>query len=330
MPGHDPSDSPPPFEIEPYARSFDEIPIPAPRRKFQDRIWLHVLLFVLTVFTTTSMGGLHYVGFAADFAAPVAMPPLGTLLLNGVWYSGTILLILGAHELGHYFACRYYQVDASLPFFIPAWGVLTGTFGAFIRIREPIASKRMVFDIGIAGPIAGFLFAVPALFVGVAMSRVAVLPPDFGGLELGEPLLFRGVSWLVWGSIPEGVSLNLHPVGFAAWFGLLATALNLFPIGQLDGGHIAYAVLGRRSTFLTLGMVLVTIGLTLFASLSWAAWTVLLLVMLFMFGPRHPPTLDEDQPLDGTRRWLALFALIVFLLCFTLNPIQPTEILRGG
>src|SRR5882724_10255632 len=126
------------------------------------------------------------------------------LLLRGFWYSATILAILGCHELGHYFACRYYDVDASLPYFLPVPPpMLSGTLGAFIRIREPIPSKRMLFDIGIAGPIAGFLVAVPALFIGVAMSHVAHLPADFSGLELGEPLLFKVAEWLFWGTIPD-------------------------------------------------------------------------------------------------------------------------------
>src|SRR6202030_1767126 len=180
----------------------------------------------------------------------------------GLWYSATILAILGCHEMGHYLACRYYDVDASLPFFLPAPLLLTGTFGAFIRIREPIPTKRMLFDIGIAGPIAGFVVAVPALFIGLWMSRLVQLPPDFSGVSLGEPLLFKLASQLVWGTTADTVSLNLHPIGFAAWFGLLATALNLFPIGQLDGGHISYAVLGRRSSYVTLVMIAVALALT--------------------------------------------------------------------
>ena len=138
-----------------------------------------------------------------------------------------------------------------MPFFLPFPVAITGTLGAFIRIREPIPTKRMLFDIGIAGPIAGFLVAVPALIIGISMSHVVRLPPNFSGWELGEPLLFKLVTKVFWGTIPDGFSLNMHPVGFAAWFGLLATALNLFPIGQLDGGHISYAVLGRRSTYVT-------------------------------------------------------------------------------
>jgi membrane-associated protease RseP (regulator of RpoE activity) len=294
-------------------------------RKFRDRRWLHLTLFALTLLSTTLVGVDHYLGYASDFGRqPVAFTP--GLIVHGFWYSTTILLILGAHELGHYLACRYYQVDASLPFFIPMPLVLTGTLGAFIRIREPIRTKRMLFDIGIAGPLAGFAFAVPALFAGIALSPVVRVPEDLAGFHLGEPLLFRAATWVTWGSIADGYSVNLHPMAFAAWFGLLATALNLFPIGQLDGGHISYAVLGRRSTVVTLGAIGAAIGLTFF-SMSWVVWTFLLIAMTLAMGPRHPRTIDEDIPLDRTRTWMAVLALLVFVLCFTPNPIEPTELL---
>jgi membrane-associated protease RseP (regulator of RpoE activity) len=297
-------------------------------RKFQDRVWLHWLLFLVTLGTTTLVGTAHYLAWQADYT-DLARPSSSALVLlaHGLWYSLTVLAILGCHELGHYFACRYYDVDASRPYFIPAPFILTGTFGAVIRIREPIPAKHMLFDIGIAGPIAGFLVAVPALFIGIALSHVARVPPDFVGIELGEPLLFRAAEWLIWGVPPDGYSLNLHPMAFAAWFGLLATALNLFPIAQLDGGHISYAVLGRRSTAVTFIFLGVALVLTYF-SLSWLVWTLLLVVMIFLVGPRHPRVFDEEQPLDRTRLWLALFALVMFVLCFTPAPIQPTELLR--
>ena len=242
-----------------------------PIAKFRDRVWLHVLLFVLTILSTMFAGAIAYAGFIDDFRGGTALPmPFASLFLRGLWYSATILAILGSHELGHYFACRYYDVDASLPFFIPVPFLLTGTMGAFIRIRERIPSKRMLFDIGIAGPIAGFVVAVPALIAGLAMSHVVKVPADASGmLELGEPILFKVASWLLWGTQPDGYSLNMHPMAFAAWFGLLATALNLFPIGQLDGGHISYSVLGPRwSTYVTFAMLAVAIGLAFFAA-SW-------------------------------------------------------------
>jgi membrane-associated protease RseP (regulator of RpoE activity) len=306
---------------------FDDSLTPAPflwesRPKFQDRTWLHVLLFVLTIASTTVAGVNAYLAFVADFAPLPGLPmPIGQLLVRGLWYGGTILMILGCHELGHYFACRYYDVDASLPFFIPFPFAITGTFGAFIRIREPIPTKRMLFDIGIAGPIAGFVIAVPVLFVGVAMSHVVRLPTNFVGFELGEPLLFKLATKMLWGTIQDGYSMNMHPMAFGAWFGLLATALNLFPIGQLDGGHISYAVLGRRSTYVTLTTVLISVMLAFFYS-SWIVWTGLMMVMLFMFGPHHPRVFDEHVPLDRTRMLLALVALVMFIVCFTPAPLE--------
>src|SRR4051812_5437810 len=282
---------------------------------------------MLTLASTTLVGAEQYLAFASDFNPIKQLPmPLAALYLRGFWYSATILLILGCHEMGHYLACRYYDVDASLPFFLPMPILMTGTFGAFIRIREPIPQKRMLFDIGIAGPIAGFLVAVPALIIGVAMSRVVAMPPNAGGMvELGEPLLFKLASWLFWGTPPTGYAVNMHPVAFAAWFGMLATALNLFPIGQLDGGHISYAVLGRRSTVVTLVMVGCLVGLT-FVSSSWIVWTVLTVGMLLVFGPRHPRTMDEEIPLDTGRLWLAAFAVLMFVLCFTPAPIEPSAL----
>ena len=299
------------------------------RSKFQDRVWLHVLLFALTIATTTLAGAGHYVTFLDDFRGSGALPmPFVALLVRGFWYSGTILAILGCHELGHYFACRDYDVDASLPFFIPVPFLLTGTMGAFIRIREQIPSKRMLFDIGIAGPIAGFIVAVPALFIGLALSHVVRLPANSSDLmELGEPLLFKFGSWLLWGTQPQGYSVNMHPMAFAAWFGMLATALNLFPIGQLDGGHVSYAVLGPRwSTYITFATVGVAMILAYFAS-SWIIWTVMIVAMLFTFGPRHPRVFDEDVPLDRGRLLLALVAVVMFILCFTPAPIRPMELI---
>ena len=288
--------------------------------------WRHILLFLLTVATTTLVGAEHFRAFSIDFGARAADSVSWRAILNGLWYSASILGILGAHEFGHYYACRYYNVDASLPYFLPAPLPLTGTLGAFIRIRQTIPGKRELFDIGIAGPIAGFLVAVPVLLVGMSLSRVTPLPPDTSGfVELGEPLLFKAIAYLFYGTPPEGYSINMHPMAFAAWFGLLATALNLFPIGQLDGGHISYAVLGRASTFVTLITVAALIGLT-FISSSWLVWTVLTVVMLVTFGPRHPRTIDEDIPLDRPRLWLAFAAAVMFIMCFTPAPIEPIQL----
>ena len=290
----------------------------------RDRVWVHILLLALTLVMTTVVGGLHYFGFNQGFNSDAVVLPNFrdvSYYLGGLWYSVTILAILGCHEMGHYLACRYYGVDATLPFFLPAPLPLTGTLGAFIKIRARIPSKIALFDIGLAGPIAGFVIAVPALFIGLGLSVLERLPEDFSGLELGEPLLFRAAAWLLWGDVPDGMTINMHPVAFAAWFGLLATALNLFPIGQLDGGHVAYAVLGRRSTLISVAMVCVAIGLT-FVSSSWVVWTVLMVVMLIIVGPHHPPTLDDETPIGNGRLALAVVALIMLIVCFTPAPIE--------
>ena len=301
---------------------------PATTSVRHEPVWRYVVLFLLTIASTTEAGGLHYASFLVGFSNRIPDLPLGSFLLHGLWYSVSILAILGCHELGHYYACRYYRVDASRPYFLPVPFLLTGTLGAFIRIRAPIPSKRALFDIGVAGPIAGFLVMVPLLFVGMQMSTVIRVPEQFAGqvLELGEPLLFKAASWLTFGPVPDGYTVNMHPMAFAAWFGMLATALNLFPIGQLDGGHLAYAVLGTRSTMVTLLTVLCLVGLTL-VSTSWILWTVLTVVMLFVFGPRHPRTFDEAVPLDSTRLAIAAFALVMFVLCFTPAPIEPSAIM---
>src|SRR5918996_4767298 len=184
----DPSESP-------YASPLayvSPVPLERPRRS-----WRHIILFLLTVATTTLVGAEHFASFYLDFGSRDIDMAGWQLIVNGLWYSGSILAILGAHEFGHYFACRYYRVDASLPYFLPAPLPLTGTLGAFIRIRQTIPGKRELFDIGIAGPIAGFLVAIPVLLVGMGLSRVIPLPPNTAGfVELGEPLLFKAIAYL--------------------------------------------------------------------------------------------------------------------------------------
>ena len=304
-----------------------EYVMPSSPRQLRESSWRFVALFCLTVVTTTIAGAGHYEGFYLAFAGGRAPFTTIELLIRGLWYSASILAILGAHEFGHYFACRYYGVNASLPYFLPMPIAITGTLGAFIRIRQQIASKRQLFDIGIAGPIAGFLVAVPVLMIGMYLSRVIEIPKNFNGpvWELGEPLLFKAAAWLTFGSLANGDTVNMHPMALGAWFGLLATALNLFPMGQLDGGHIAYAVLGRKSTIVTAATVVCLIGLS-FVSSSWIVWTVLTVGMLLAFGLRHPQTFDESVPLDGARLWLAAFALLMFIVCFSPAPIEPLDL----
>lgn len=313
------------LSADPSAPDLISVPV-TPQR---DRLWPYVLLFLATIYTTTAAGAGHYLSFYLGFGG--GLNPFSTreLLIYGLWYSVPILAILGCHELGHYYACRFYGVAASRPYFLPMPLLLTGTLGAFIRIRQPIPGKRELFDIGIAGPIAGFVVAVPLLFVGMYLSRIDAIPPDYPEplLWLGEPLLFKLAAWLTFGHVAEGFTVTMHPMAFAAWFGLLATALNLFPIGQLDGGHISYAVFGRKSSAVTLVMVACLIGLA-FWSMSWLVWAGLTILMLAVFGRHHPPTPDEHLPLDPTRKAVAVFAVIMFILCFTPAPIEPVDIVQ--
>lgn len=303
-----------PFEFPQY---------PARPRKFRNKLRIHVILLILTVVTTTIMGALHYASFESDFARRAVEIDW----LTGFWYSCTILGILGAHEMGHYLACRYYDVDASLPYFLPLPPpVLTGTMGAVIKIREAFPTRTVLFDVGVAGPLAGFVFLVPALFWGLSMSNVTLGPTTGSGLELGEPLLFEWATAWMFGPLPEGHTVNMHPMVFAAWFGMLATALNLLPFGQLDGGHITYATLGRWSTPISVLTVTTAVVMT-FISTSWLFMTVVMVLMLIALGPRHPRVLYEYEPLGPGRNVVAVLALIILILCFTPVPITPYDLI---
>jgi membrane-associated protease RseP (regulator of RpoE activity) len=236
------------------------------------------------------------------------------LFFAGLPFSLTLLTILMAHELGHYLACVFYEVDATLPFFLPAPTPFTGTLGAFIRIRSAIYSKRVLFDIGIAGPLAGFLFVIPALAVGLAFSKVIPGINHQGSIQLGTPPL----QWILQRTIFPGVpaaDIYLHPVARAAWVGMFATALNLLPVGQLDGGHIVYALLGRSHKWITGTFLLALLPMGKLWN-GWWFWAVL----LFFFARKHPPVYDQTEP--GTSRVrLGILALVIFLLCFSLAPI---------
>ena len=299
-----------------------------PHRKFQDRKWLHALLLLVTLGTTTYFGIFHYLAYAADFGRRTPQASW----VDGLWYSGTILAILGAHEFGHYIMCRRYNVDSSLPYFVPLYIPLrllplpffffqTGTLGAVIRIREAFPTRKALFDIGVAGPIAGFLVLVPAFFIGLAMSNVAVVPQNSVLLNLGEPLLFKAGVKLMFGTVPAQSTVNMHPIVFACWFGMLATALNLLPFGQLDGGHILYAAKKAWSAPVSLATVAVLISTTFFTK-SFVLFTFLLVVMLFIFGVRHPLVMNEDEPLARNRYWIAAFALLMLILCACPIPID--------
>jgi membrane-associated protease RseP (regulator of RpoE activity) len=238
-----------------------------------------------------------------------------SFLLHGLPFSLTLLTILLAHEFGHYLACMYYRVDASLPYFLPGPPVM-GTFGAFIRMRSAIYSKRVLFDIAIAGPLAGFVFLLPALAVGLAFSKVIPGIGDDGSFRFGIPAL----QWVLQHLIFPGVDsrdLYLHPVARAAWIGIVATALNLLPIGQLDGGHILYSFVGARHRLISKLFAILLVPMAIF----WPAW-LLWAVILFFLGRRHPMIYDPSE-LGAGRARLGWVALMIFLLCFTLAPVSP-------
>jgi len=232
-------------------------------------------------------------------------------------FSLTLLAILMAHEMGHYCAARYYGVDATLPFFLPA-PTLIGTLGAFIRIRSAILSKRVLFDIGIAGPLAGFALLVWPMAAGMSLSKVVPGIGAQGELIFGTPLIVRLFEWVLFPGVPVN-DIYLHPVARAAWVGVLATALNLLPIGQLDGGHVLYAFLGERTRLLSRLFVALLVPMGFFVAYSWLVWAA----MLFFFGMRHPAIVDPN-PIGRARTWLALLALLILILSFTVAPIRST------
>jgi membrane-associated protease RseP (regulator of RpoE activity) len=286
-----------------------------------------VVLFLLTIVSTTCAGTGHYAGFLSEFdRRPVAID--ASLVLNGLWYSGTILAILMAHEMGHYLYCRRYGLDASLPYFLPFPSLLTGTLGAVIRIREPFRTRTQLFDVGIAGPIAGLVVLVPALFYGLTQSTVVPGPTEGAVYNLGEPLLFQWAVQLVIGPVAEGNTVNMHPVVFACWFGMLATALNLIPFGQFDGGHVVYAVFGERVARWVSASAVLAAAAMVMLSWAWVLPAVLMALMWRLMGLRHPSPLNPYEPLPAGRRAFALLALVAFVICFTPNPLSLEELVK--
>jgi membrane-associated protease RseP (regulator of RpoE activity) len=265
---------------------------------------LNIALFVLTFLTTLAAWPLLTGGNPLEPA----------VLLSGLPFSVPLLTILGVHEMGHYVAARRHGVDVTPPYFIPA-PTFIGTFGAFIRIKSPVPHRNALMDIGAAGPLAGALVAVPILLVGLRLSAVQA-STGMNGLPLGHSLLFRSAAYAVLGEIPEGHDVVIHPIAFAGWIGLLVTALNLLPCGQLDGGHIAYALFGPGYTRVSriIPYLLIPMG---FLWMGWFVWSILLLAL----GTRHPAPLFDDVPLSPGRRRVGAAAGLLFLLCFTPNPI---------
>jgi membrane-associated protease RseP (regulator of RpoE activity) len=283
--------------------------------------WVNVALFALTCLSTLAMGNILMAGYTnsvndlPSLIRLVLQTP--STLLNGLPFSLAIMTILLGHEMGHYLTCRYYGIDASLPYFIPVPTLPVGTMGAFIRIKSPIHHRAALLEVGIAGPIVGFVLAIPVLIIALAKSSYIAPLPAGSGFGLGEPLIFKAMAMLMGKTPPPGMEINLHPIGIAAWFGFFATALNLLPVGQLDGGHVSYALFGPGHRRISLAFLFTLIPLGLFYWPGWLLWTAVLLLI----GLRHPVTLDDSVPLSKRHTWLGWLALAMFILCFTPMPI---------
>jgi len=285
----------------------------------RERYWLYSLLFLFTLLTTCLVGSSMQLDFEHNvpFDLEHSLEMWGyfwnhpAALLQGLPYSLTLLLILLAHEFGHYVAAVFHQVDSSLPYFLPS--PILGTFGAFIRIRSPIYSRRALFDIGVAGPLAGFIFLLPALAIGLAFSKVIPGITHEGSRTFGVPVLQWLLQHAIFPGVPSG-DVYLHPVARAAWVGMFATAMNLLPIGQLDGGHILYSFFPRHHRTVSKALCVLMLPLGIF----WRAWFAWALI-LWWLGRRHPVVYDSSE-LGGSRARLAWLALIIFVLCFTYQP----------
>ena len=312
--------SPAPFSVptEVGVRSAEPVEVSYPRRR--ERYWLYALLFLATLVSSTAVGAAMQYDFAHNvpfdlehsFDLYLLFSHHPAMFLGGLPFSLTLLAILLAHEFGHYIAAMVHGVDASLPYFLPSPGF--GTFGAFIRVRAPIYSKRTLFDIGVAGPLAGFVFILPALAIGLAFSKVIPGIAHHGDLQFGCSTL----QWLMTRAIFPGVKvadLYLHPVARAAWVGMFMTAMNLLPIGQLDGGHILYSFFPRRHKLVSKALAVAMLPLGVFW-FGWAFWGAVLLLV----GRRHPSIYDAAD-LGAGRRRLGWAALAVFALCFSYAPI---------
>ncbi len=280
--------------------------------KFPNISKTHLVLFFLTIISTLIAGSIMQGG------NPLSNP---VDIIWGIPFSMTLMLILGCHEFGHYYYAVKHKVDATLPYFLPAppYLFIIGTFGAFIKIKSPIYKKDALLQIGAAGPIAGFVIAVPALIIGLLLSDVIAINDQYKGIILGDSLLMKIFTYIIFPDLSDGYDILLHPIAFAGWIGLLVTMLNLLPIGQLDGGHIAYAMLGNKQGLV--GWIALGALFPLsFLSLNWLVWG--LLIFLLMRSAKHPPIQDILTPLSKKNKYIGYLCLLIFILCFIPTPFQ--------
>ena len=297
------------FERIPDGHAITYGTAPPKRRR---RLWINVLLFVLTIGTTLLVGSINQGG--DPFKRPL------DLLLLGWPFSLSIILVLGSHELAHYLTARRLGVDATPPYFLPVPHPMTGTMGAFIRINSPVPTKSALVRVGVSGPLVGFLVALPVSFIGLLLSKPVAVDSS-QGIQLGSPLIFWFMSELLHPRLGPGKDLLLHPVAFAGWLGLFVTALNLLPIGQLDGGHVAYAVFGKRWRKLS-WFVIAALALMGFFWLGWPFWAMLAIVL----GLRHPPPLDDLTPLNRVDWRLVAAAVLIMILTLTPSPFGSVRL----
>lgn len=273
-------------------------------------VFLPIVLFIITVFTTL------FAGATQEGVNPLRDP---ATLWVGLPFAGTLLLILFCHEMGHYLTAKRYGVRVTPPYFIPGlpfpFGI--GTFGAFIRIKSPIYKKRALLDIGAAGPIAGFIVSIFAVGIGLQSSEIVPKSPDGTLLQLADPLIMTFIAGVLGRTPPEGFDIALNSVAFAGWIGFFVTMLNLLPIGQLDGGHIVYALLGRKHRYISMAMIVILVMLAMNGWWGWYLWAVLTGLM----GVNHPPIMDGPVPLDFKHRIVALVSFLIFVVTFMPNPI---------
>lgn len=263
--------------------------------------WINLVLFLATVLSTIYAGSR------------------GGNLRSGVTFAFTLLTILGTHEFGHYFVGRYYRAAVTLPYFIPM-PIGLGTLGAVIQLRSPIRDRKQLFDLGVAGPLAGLVVAIPLLIYGLSQSPVQPPPVEDPYLQEGNSLLYLGLKYLVHGRIlpADGLDVSMNSMTFAAWIGLFVSCLNLLPLGQLDGGHVTYALFGRRAWWLSRATVGVLLPLSLLGWSGWLLWAIL----PFMFGLQHPPPLNDHTPLGRRRQVLGVVMILIFVLVFTPVPFR--------
>jgi membrane-associated protease RseP (regulator of RpoE activity) len=277
---------------------------------------INLVLLLATILSTLYLGAV----IEYEILNLEGIPGIGNLLL-GIPYCLSIMAILGAHEMGHYFAARYHKAPVSLPYFIPLPFISPfGTLGAFIRLKAPLKNKRALLDVGAAGPLAGLVVAIPLLIYGLSISTIEPLPTVEYSLE-GNSILYALLKLLINGQMyPTGTEdVFLGQIAWAGWVGLFVTGFNLIPVGQLDGGHIAYALFGRRARLLFWPVIVGLIAVMIITqTLSW----ILLVVLLFILGRVYAEPLDDITPLDDRRKWVAIISLILFPLVFVPIPLQ--------